>query len=168
MICRVCNQPISFVKGSRPGKRKRSSWAVHDSELSQALEQPGIEMVTPHPGNQRKLRQELEDAHRQGQTAAQQTQNVSGTTSAQSNGRDQGTTGETSNDYRANERTASPAQDSTPTTHSAGASQSNQPHPPQQQSPPIPNEEVPGASVVNHGTDQQSGGDNQQTHKFGA
>jgi hypothetical protein len=60
MECRICNQRISFVKGSQPGRNRKSTRAVHESELSDALTQTNGEVVTPHPGVQRKLRQELE------------------------------------------------------------------------------------------------------------
>jgi hypothetical protein len=63
MECRVCNQPISFIKGSYPGRKRRSTRAVHESELSESLRQANGEVVTPHPGVQRKLRLELEGKH---------------------------------------------------------------------------------------------------------
>src|SRR5215813_7966941 len=67
MECRICNQRISFVKGSHPGRKRKSTRAVHESELSEALTQANGEVVTPHPGVQRKLRQELEGKHRREQ-----------------------------------------------------------------------------------------------------
>jgi hypothetical protein len=67
MECRICNQRISFVKGNHPGRKRKSTRAVHESELSDALTQANGEVVTPHPGVQRKLRQELEGKHRREQ-----------------------------------------------------------------------------------------------------
>lgn len=67
MECRICNQRISFVKGSHPGRKRKSTRAVHESELTEALAQANGEVVTPHPGVQRKLRQELEGKHRREQ-----------------------------------------------------------------------------------------------------
>src|SRR6266542_6455649 len=49
MECRICNQRISFVKGSHPGRKRKSTRAVHESELSEALTQANGEVVTPHP-----------------------------------------------------------------------------------------------------------------------
>jgi len=72
MNCRVCNQSISFVKGRRAPNVKRATYAVHDSEVSQAMNHINGETVTPHPGSQRKLRQALEDAHQQNQQPAWQ------------------------------------------------------------------------------------------------
>ena len=69
MECRICNQPISFVKGSHPGRKRKSTRAVHESELSEALTQANGEVVTPHPGVQRKLRQEFAGKHRREQQA---------------------------------------------------------------------------------------------------
>ncbi|MGH9754338.1 MAG: hypothetical protein ACREA2_16285 [Blastocatellia bacterium] len=74
MECRICNQRISFVKGSHPGRKRKSTRAVHESELSDALTQANGEVVTPHPGVQRKLRQELEGKHRREQQAAGEAQ----------------------------------------------------------------------------------------------
>jgi len=74
MECRICNQRISFVKGSHPGRKRKSTWAVHESELSDALTQANGEIVTPHPGAQRKLRQELEGKHRREQQATAEAQ----------------------------------------------------------------------------------------------
>jgi hypothetical protein len=153
MICRVCNESISFVKGSRPGKRKKASWAVHESELSQTMEQSRVEMVNPHPGNQRKLRQELEDAHRQGQTAAQDsaaTQSASagqgaGAARQQSAGASQG--GNLSPGY--------------------GTSEGRPDSAPQGNTTPVPEEEVPGAQAVNRPTDSSSGNEGQQSRNFG-
>jgi hypothetical protein len=71
MECRICNQRISFVKGNHPGRKRKSTRAVHESELSDALTQANGEVVTPHPGVQRKLRQELEGKHRREQQAAE-------------------------------------------------------------------------------------------------
>jgi hypothetical protein len=73
MECRVCNQPISFIKGSYPGRKRRSTRAVHESELSESLRQANGEIVTPHPGVQRKLRLELEGKHARQQPAAVET-----------------------------------------------------------------------------------------------
>jgi hypothetical protein len=69
MECRICNQRISFVKGNHPGRKRKSTRAVHESELSDALTQANGEVVTPHPGVQRKLRQEFEGKHRREQQA---------------------------------------------------------------------------------------------------
>jgi len=74
MECRICNQRISFVKGSHPGRKRKSTRAVHESELSEALTQANGEVVTPHPGVQRKLRQELEGKHRREQQAMAEAQ----------------------------------------------------------------------------------------------
>jgi len=74
MECRICNQRISFVKGSHPGRKRKSTRAVHESELSEALTQANGEVVTPHPGVQRKLRQELEGKHRREQQALAEAQ----------------------------------------------------------------------------------------------
>ena len=71
MECRICNQRISFVKGNHPGRKRKWTRAVHESELSDALTQANGEVVTPHPGVQRKLRQELEGKHRREQQAAE-------------------------------------------------------------------------------------------------
>jgi hypothetical protein len=67
--CRICNQRISFVKGAHPGRKRKSTRAVHESELSDALIQANGEVVTPHPGAQRKLRQEFEWKHHREQQA---------------------------------------------------------------------------------------------------
>jgi len=77
MECRICNQRISFVKGSHPGRKRKSTRAVHESELSEALTQANGEVVTPHPGVQRKLRQELEGKHRREQQVAAEAQGTS-------------------------------------------------------------------------------------------
>lgn len=69
MECRICKQPISFIKGTRSGQKRKVTVAVHDNEVSQAINEMQGEVVTPHPGSQRKLRMELEHAHRQGQGA---------------------------------------------------------------------------------------------------
>lgn len=69
MECRICKQPISFIKGTRPGQSRKSTHAVHNSELTQILAAMNGEIVTPHPGTQRKLRMELEDSHRANQAA---------------------------------------------------------------------------------------------------
>jgi hypothetical protein len=74
MECRICNQRISFVKGNHPGRKRKSTRAVHESELSDALTQANGEVVTPHPGVQRKLRQELEGKHRREQQATAEAQ----------------------------------------------------------------------------------------------
>ncbi|MGE0132927.1 MAG: hypothetical protein AB7U82_33020 [Blastocatellales bacterium] len=74
MECRICNQRISFVKGSHPGRKRKSTRAVHESELSEALTQANGEVVTPHPGVQRKLRQELEGKHRREQQVSGEAQ----------------------------------------------------------------------------------------------
>lgn len=73
MECRICHQPISFIKGTRSGQSRKATVAVHDHELSQVLADMHGEIVTPHPGNQRKLRQELENTHRQSQEAIRET-----------------------------------------------------------------------------------------------
>ena len=76
MECRICNQRINFVKGSHPGRKRKSTRAVHESELSDALTQANGEVVTPHPGVQRKLRQELEGKHRREQQISAEAQDV--------------------------------------------------------------------------------------------
>jgi hypothetical protein len=76
MECRICNQRISFVKGNHPGRKRKSTRAVHESELSDALTQANGEVVTPHPGVQRKLRQELEGKHRREQQATAEAQHT--------------------------------------------------------------------------------------------
>src|SRR5215470_9733444 len=76
MECRICNQRISFVKGNHPGRKRKSTRAVHESELSDALTQANGEVVTPHPGVQRKLRQELEGKHRREQQAPSEAQHA--------------------------------------------------------------------------------------------
>jgi hypothetical protein len=76
MECRICNQRISFVKGNHPGRKRKSTRAVHESELSDALTQANGEVVTPHPGVQRKLRQELEGKHRREQQATADAQHA--------------------------------------------------------------------------------------------
>ncbi len=73
MECRICHQPISFIKGTRAGQNRKATVAVHDQQLSQTLADMHGAVVTPHPGNQRKLRQELENTHRQGQEATRAT-----------------------------------------------------------------------------------------------
>jgi len=73
MECRICKQPISFIKGTRSGQKRKVTVAVHDNEVSQAINEMQGEVVTPHPGSQRKLRMELEHAHRQGQGAPGET-----------------------------------------------------------------------------------------------
>jgi hypothetical protein len=82
MECRICNQRISFVKGSHPGRKRKSTRAVHESELSEALTQANGEVVTPHPGVQRKLRQELEGKHRREQQAMTEAQQAAAPESA--------------------------------------------------------------------------------------
>ena len=74
MECRICNQRISFVKGNYPGRKRKSTRAVHESELSDALTQAKGEVVRPHPGAQRKLRQELEGKHHREQQAQAEAQ----------------------------------------------------------------------------------------------
>ena len=76
MECRICNQRIGFLKDSYPGRKRKSTWAVHESELSDALTQANGEVVTPHPGVQRKLRQELEGKHRREQQATAEAQHA--------------------------------------------------------------------------------------------
>jgi hypothetical protein len=83
MECRICNQRISFVKGSHPGRKRKSTRAVHESELSEALTQANGEVVTPHPGVQRKLRQELEGKHRREQQVAGEAQSAAPPESAE-------------------------------------------------------------------------------------
>lgn len=73
MECRICHQPISFIKGTRPGQSRKATVAVHEHDLSRVLTEIHGEVVNPHPGNQRKLRQELENTHRQGQVATRET-----------------------------------------------------------------------------------------------
>ncbi len=80
MECRICNQRISFVKGNHPGRKRKSTRAVHESELSEALTQANGEVVTPHPGVQRKLRQELEGKHRREQQAQAEAQHAAAPT----------------------------------------------------------------------------------------
>jgi phage protein D len=144
MICRVCNESISFVKGSRPGKRKKASWAVHESELSQTMEQSRVEMVNPHPGNQRKLRQETaaqDSAATQSASAGQ----GAGAARQQSAGASQG--GNLSPGY--------------------GTSEGRPDSAPQGNTTPVPEEEVPGAQAVNRPTDSSSGNEGQQSRNFG-
>ncbi len=76
MECRVCNQQISFVRGNYPGRKRRATRAVHDSELPYALEQANGEVVMPHPGVQRKLRLELEHSHPRTQPASEMMQEM--------------------------------------------------------------------------------------------
>jgi hypothetical protein len=64
MECRICHQPINFVRGSFPGRRRKTSIAVHEGEALRVLEQIRGEVVIPHPGTQRRLRLELEERHR--------------------------------------------------------------------------------------------------------
>jgi hypothetical protein len=64
MECRICNQPIRFVRGHHPGRKRLSTLAVHESEVPAVIEQTGGELVRPHPGAQRRLRLELEETHR--------------------------------------------------------------------------------------------------------
>lgn len=82
MECRICNQRISFVKGNHPGRKRKSTRAVHESELSDALTQANGEVVTPHPGVQRKLRQELEGKHRREQQAMAEAQQAAASAEA--------------------------------------------------------------------------------------
>jgi hypothetical protein len=80
MECRVCKQPISFIKGARPGQSRKSTIALHDSELSQVLAEMQGEVVVPHPGTQRKLRMDLEYKHNLGQQSARETQDLAAST----------------------------------------------------------------------------------------
>ncbi len=80
MECRICNQRISFVKGSHPGQKRKSTRAVHEIELSEALTQANGEVVSPHPGVQRKLRQELEGKHHREQQAMAEAQQAAAPT----------------------------------------------------------------------------------------
>ncbi len=76
MECRVCHQSITFVRGSYPGRKRVSTRAVHDSEMTKAVEQAHGEVVNPHPGVQRKLRLELEHNHPNAQSAPEETQTM--------------------------------------------------------------------------------------------
>lgn len=78
MECRICHQPIGFIRGRFPERKKTTTLAVHESEMAALLEQGNRNVVAPHPGAQRKLRQELEANHRGGSA---QTGNTATTTS---------------------------------------------------------------------------------------
>lgn len=69
MECRICNQQISFVRGSYPGRKRIATRAVHTNEVKGIVEEAHGEVVTPHPGVQRKLRLELEHNHPNAQRA---------------------------------------------------------------------------------------------------
>lgn len=158
MICRVCNEPINFVKGSRPGKRKKASWAVHEKDLPQVMSQSQVEMVTPHPGNQRKLRQELEDSHRQGQTAAAQSAHAQA-------GRQAGMMHNAAASGGHNSYQSSP-QGSSPQGSTQGSPQGSQGSRPQQNAG-TSDEEIPGAAAVNRPLESSSGNE-PQTRNAGA
>jgi type II secretory pathway component GspD/PulD (secretin) len=165
MNCRVCNESISFVKGSRPGKRKKASWAVHDKELSQVMEQTRAELVTPHPGNQRKLRQELEDAHRQGASAHQQSDQSAargGDVAGYHNAGQGSPAASQSSAGQAGAGQAGAGQMSAGQS-GAGDSQGADAH-----TSPTPQEEIPGAAAVNRPQESGAGGDYQQTRNAGA
>lgn len=63
MECRICHQPIQFVRGRHPGHKRLVTLAVHDTDLSRVLASTQGEIVHPHPGAQRRLRQPLEAQH---------------------------------------------------------------------------------------------------------
>ncbi len=63
MICRVCNQPISFVRGRYPGRKRKATQAIHDYEVQEILQQTHGEIVHPPSGAQRTLRIKLEANH---------------------------------------------------------------------------------------------------------
>lgn len=63
MECRICHQPIVFVRGRFPHRSKTTTLAVHESESAALLQHPNSFLTNPHPGAQRKLRQALEEAH---------------------------------------------------------------------------------------------------------
>lgn len=77
MECRICHQPIGFIRGRFPDRKKTTTLAVHESEMPALLEQGNRVVVAPHPGAQRKLRQDLE-THHQGATAAQPERQTTG------------------------------------------------------------------------------------------
>jgi hypothetical protein len=70
MECRICHQPISFVRGHYPGHKRQATRAVHNNELPRVLSESNGEVVQPHPGAGRRLRQELEAQHSRNQPAA--------------------------------------------------------------------------------------------------
>ncbi|HEX4946974.1 MAG TPA: DUF6335 family protein [Blastocatellia bacterium] len=63
MECRICHQPIHFIRGQHPGHKRRATLAVHDADLSRVLAETHGEIVHPHPGAARRLRQPLEAQH---------------------------------------------------------------------------------------------------------
>lgn len=63
MECRICHQPIVFVRGRFPHRSKTTTLAVHESEAASLLQHPHSFLTNPHPGAQRKLRQALEEEH---------------------------------------------------------------------------------------------------------
>jgi hypothetical protein len=63
MECRICHQPIVFVRGRFPHRSKTTTLAVHESESASLLQHPNSFLTNPHPGAQRKLRQALEEEH---------------------------------------------------------------------------------------------------------
>ena len=63
MECRVCRQPISFLKAASAGQKRSTVKAVHESDLAGMMTQAPGEVVRPHPGTQRKLRLQLEKGH---------------------------------------------------------------------------------------------------------
>jgi hypothetical protein len=67
MECRICHQSISFIRGRFPERKKTTTLAVHENEMPLLMQQTNSVIVNPHPGAQRKLRQELE-AHHPGQS----------------------------------------------------------------------------------------------------
>jgi hypothetical protein len=76
MECRICHQSIGFVRGRFPNRKKTTTLAVHENEIPTLMQQTNSVLVNPHPGAQRKLRQELE-AHHPGQTTMQHAAHVS-------------------------------------------------------------------------------------------
>ena len=63
MECRICHQSIGFLRGRFPERKKTTTLAVHETEMPRLLQQVNCVIVNPHPGAQRKLRQELEAHH---------------------------------------------------------------------------------------------------------
>lgn len=63
MECRICHQSIGFLRGRFPERKKTTTLAVHEAEMPMLLQQVSCVVVNPHPGAQRKLRQELEAHH---------------------------------------------------------------------------------------------------------
>jgi hypothetical protein len=63
MECRICHQSIGFLRGRFPERKKTTTLAVHETEMPRLLQQVSCVVVNPHPGAQRKLRQELEAHH---------------------------------------------------------------------------------------------------------